>query len=72
MAYSAHAGSKKTETGFFGINAQINVYLAKQLSGTSINSRRAAGQYDARAAGKVGSLRAETGKSGQCAPKPTF
>lgn len=51
---------KKPKPGFFEINAQINAYLAKELSVTSINSSQAAGKYDTRAGTKVGSRARET------------
>lgn len=72
MAYSPYAGSKKNRNRVFGINAQINAYLAKQLSVTPINSRQAAGQYDARSGGKVGNQLAETGKKRTIDAEPNF
>ncbi|WP_041734632.1 hypothetical protein [Dyadobacter fermentans] len=63
---------KIAETGFFGINAQINAYLAKQLFGESINSRNAPGQYDAGMCGKVGRWTAETGKNRTTGAAPNF
>jgi hypothetical protein len=72
MACPPHAGSKKNRNRVFRINAQINAYLAKQLSVTSINSRQAAGKYDARLGRKVGTNEQKEEKSGQWAPNPTF
>jgi hypothetical protein len=72
MAYPLYAGSKKNRNRVFRINAQINAYLAKQLSGTSINSWQAAGKYDTRMNGKVGNQLAETGKKRTIGAEPNF
>jgi len=72
MAYSLYAGSKKNRNRVFRINAQINAYLAKQLFGTSINSRQAAGEYDTRMNGKVGNQSPETGKKRTIGTEPNF
>lgn len=72
MAYLLYTGSKKNRNRVFGINAQINAYLAKQLSVTSINSRQATGEYDTRINGKVGKQLPETGKKRTMGAEPNF